>query len=231
MSTKLKEFPKIPESMAASPEVEWYSDVEEPEYVQAGTLLLPRFFRLHIAHTDSPTWAATLFFKVSESGDIAFRRFTAGGVEVHEALNLISKVHPIEDWSRIAVAGLVLDELHESVGLPVDAARKDARARIELAGAASIPLEDTGDPLDIDRDRTAEIVRESQRMSVKRVRVTDDHLRAVVVVYKVAAESGLGPTLAVADHFDTSHSTAARWVGMARKRGLLPPTEPGKGKA
>ncbi|MDQ0792048.1 hypothetical protein [Streptomyces sp. B1I3] len=55
----------------------------------------------------------------------------------------------------------------------------------------------------------------------KRYRITDEHLRDVVAVYGGAREKGEPPTRAVAAHFDVAHSTAAKWLGHARKRALL----------
>lgn len=57
----------------------------------------------------------------------------------------------------------------------------------------------------------------------RRYRITDAHLVDVANVYAKAHENGQPPTRAVADHFDTSHSTAANWIGLARKASLLPP--------
>jgi hypothetical protein len=54
-----------------------------------------------------------------------------------------------------------------------------------------------------------------------RARVTDTTLKDVARVYRRAWESGEAPTRAVEKHFYKSHSTAARWVGMARERGFL----------
>jgi hypothetical protein len=52
---------------------------------------------------------------------------------------------------------------------------------------------------------------------------SDEHLRKVAAVYMKASEK---PTRAVQDAFGpVSHSTAARWVGQARRRGFLPPAE------
>jgi transcriptional regulator with XRE-family HTH domain len=62
----------------------------------------------------------------------------------------------------------------------------------------------------------------------RRNAVTDDHLRSVAGIYRCAVESGEAPTWAVAAAFDGSHSTAARWVGMARARGFLGGTTPGR---
>ncbi|GHF25330.1 hypothetical protein ACWD4B_09905 [Streptomyces sp. NPDC002536] len=51
--------------------------------------------------------------------------------------------------------------------------------------------------------------------------LTPEHLATVAEVYRTAHEQGQPPTKTVADHFDISHSTAAKWVGAARKQGLL----------
>ena len=55
----------------------------------------------------------------------------------------------------------------------------------------------------------------------RRNRVTDSLLVEVAEVYRKAWQAGDGPTRAVAEHFHTSHSSAARWVGLARKAGHL----------
>ncbi|MGA8725375.1 MAG: hypothetical protein WB565_10035 [Acidimicrobiales bacterium] len=52
-------------------------------------------------------------------------------------------------------------------------------------------------------------------------KINEAHLREVADVY-LHDERG-APTLAVKEHFDTSHRTATRWVDLARKRGFLPP--------
>lgn len=57
--------------------------------------------------------------------------------------------------------------------------------------------------------------------SGRRNRLTDAHLRAVAEVYLTADKCGLPPTRTVADRFTVPHSTAAKWVGHARKRGIL----------
>ncbi|MFI1183242.1 hypothetical protein ACH4UT_27360 [Streptomyces sp. NPDC020799] len=57
--------------------------------------------------------------------------------------------------------------------------------------------------------------------------LTPEHLATVAEVYRTAHEQGQPPTKAVADHFDISHSTAAKWVGAARKQGALGPVRKG----
>jgi hypothetical protein len=57
----------------------------------------------------------------------------------------------------------------------------------------------------------------------QRRRMTRRHLRQVSEVYRAALAEGEAPTIAVREHFRVSHSTAARWVGEARRAGELGP--------
>ncbi|MET9876540.1 hypothetical protein ABZZ36_18225 [Actinacidiphila glaucinigra] len=59
----------------------------------------------------------------------------------------------------------------------------------------------------------------------RRRKITHDHLREVATVYSEALENDDPPTRAVQQHFRVSHSTAAKWVGQARKGGMLPPAK------
>lgn len=68
-----------------------------------------------------------------------------------------------------------------------------------------------------------ELTEPQQARAGKRYRITDTHLSEVADVYTKARENGDGPTRAVADHFDVAHSTAAKWVGLARTAKLLRP--------
>jgi hypothetical protein len=67
-----------------------------------------------------------------------------------------------------------------------------------------------------------ELVEPKTHGTGKRYRITDALLADVADVYTKARENGRGPTRAVADRFDVAHSTAAKWVGRARKEHLLP---------
>lgn len=62
----------------------------------------------------------------------------------------------------------------------------------------------------------------------RRHRLTPQHLGAVAAVYRAARKEGLGPTTAVSHHFEVPHSTAAKWVALARKQGHLPATVKGR---
>lgn len=58
--------------------------------------------------------------------------------------------------------------------------------------------------------------------------VTPEFLEEVAVVYRRSLSAGEPPTVAVEKRWGSSHSTAARWVGMARKAGKLGEGSPGK---
>ncbi|MEU1497032.1 hypothetical protein [Streptomyces sp. NPDC005732] len=59
----------------------------------------------------------------------------------------------------------------------------------------------------------------------KRRRITVDHLSEVARIYREAQWRDDPPTRAVQEYFGVSHSTAAKWVGAARKNDLLPPVD------
>jgi hypothetical protein len=58
--------------------------------------------------------------------------------------------------------------------------------------------------------------------------LSDEFYAAVADRYRDAAARGLSPRSAIATAADVSTDVAGRWVREARKRGLLPATNPGK---
>ena len=92
------------------------------------------------------------------------------------------------------------------------------------------------------RRRIAEATAEGQGLAASAFRagitqprrrrlVTPQHLTEVAEIYREAYELGLPPTKTLAERFQISHSTAARWVGRARATGALGPaagTKPGE---
>jgi hypothetical protein len=59
-------------------------------------------------------------------------------------------------------------------------------------------------------------------------RLDDDFYADVAIAYMAAVEAGLNPRKTLAADSGTPADTVARWIGQARKRGHLPPGEPGK---
>jgi hypothetical protein len=102
--------------------------------------------------------------------------------------------------------------------------RLDECTRVAVT-AAAMRVEHRGDEIVFtpgDRDLTERVEQASRPGS-------DDHLREVARVYNQASEK---PTQAVERALGpVAHSTAARWVVEARRRGFLPPTTRGRRSA
>jgi hypothetical protein len=61
-----------------------------------------------------------------------------------------------------------------------------------------------------------------------RRRLPDSFYERVAETYRAAIARGLKPRRAIAEAADVSLDVSGRWIREARKRGLLPPTSPGK---
>ena len=59
-------------------------------------------------------------------------------------------------------------------------------------------------------------------------RLGDDFYRQVAEAYTDAIAFGLNPRKTLATDSDTPADTVARWIRQSRRRGFLPPAEPGK---
>jgi hypothetical protein len=57
-----------------------------------------------------------------------------------------------------------------------------------------------------------------------------EHYAQVAEVYITSWKAGGNPTAEVARHFETTNSSAAKWVARARTMGLLPPTTKGRAR-
>lgn len=236
VSIELPELPKIPGHLEALAGAGWDTE-EHDERVRVGSLLIPPLFTLSILRRDTPsTWAVILGFHVNERAEIALEQVSSIGEEVPAALEEITEHLTIEQWRAIAVIQLVVQDIKDQLGAnAADWFRApDAIERTEVHDwlrerigiGATIGAR-------VNRAEVSEVLEGVRTLPdpQRRVRVTGEHLEKVAEVYRVADAEGRPPTQAVSVYFDTSHSTAARWVGMARKRGLLPPTKPGKGRA
>jgi hypothetical protein len=61
-------------------------------------------------------------------------------------------------------------------------------------------------------------------------KLDDDFYREVAFAYRDAVRRGLQPGKTIAADTKAPASTVNRWIGGARERGFLPPTEPGRVK-
>ncbi|MEU1219183.1 hypothetical protein [Streptomyces microflavus] len=150
--------------------------------------------------------AIVVSFRASASEGITLTRIAGLGAHWERHLGQVVAAFPPSEWAQHA-EGVMVEFLRLS-GRREEAAEsisKLPRWRLEIAER---PYVDTG----IQRRR----------------RITPEHLREVAKIYEAAQENGTPPTRAVQTHFAVSHSTAAKWVGAARKDGLLPPAETGE---
>lgn len=110
------------------------------------------------------------------------------------------------DWGGSLLIGLPGEEpVSVMDDSPLAEALAATRARFDTQGPASI-VTTPSTPV---------------RGKPRRNSVTKQHLHEVATVYREAVEAGKPPTKEVAERFAASHSTAARWVGMARTEGYL----------
>jgi hypothetical protein len=119
---------------------------------------------------------------------------------LHQALLNASRAL---EWNHQLAAAGKLDERGKIVGPPL----------------SSRELTQLRDGLTDVEAQIREVARPIQRRSVTR-----KLLEEVTTVYRQALEDGKPPTKSVAEHFQSTHASAARWVREARKTGLMGPS-------
>lgn len=220
----------------------WFAldDIEElPDLAQVGTVLLPEFFHLAVGTegmwaTDWPTeddFALFLNFQVLD-GRLLLSEVRAAGPDLPVAYDRFRKVVPTKLWKPLAVSLMVgyLARFMEEGRRP-DEEMLPAHGPRAVASYESRPsaamrwieqLEShASEAYAVARDRPPRTLKDPIKR--KRNRITVDFLKDVARVYSSADKIGLPPTREVANHFKAPHSTAAKWVSTARKRGILPP--------
>ena len=177
--------------------------------VRIGDLWIPAAFEyvvssIHAEHT----FLVALMYAI-EDGEIHLRMAYSPTHELNEALAILRKLSPITRWKREALMYL--------------AAEKDGAALELIERVLNRPATYS----EMSRDERGDVIGEAIRTAARtplrrrRDRITDDLLREVAQVYRAANDAGEAPTMAVAQHFYKSHSSAARWVGLAREAGHL----------
>jgi hypothetical protein len=212
-------LPRIPEGFTvfALPGWAMRNDPADTELVPAGGLLLPRSF--YVAVTTPENVSLVLQFAVND-GEVRLPQVWSQPEDVPQALDILRKVEPVEFWRRYAITKMVTRALAQQL---TDEAPDDAES-VVLGG------DGLGPDVHVFLPALADIARHVQAVpaGTRRNRITSKHLAEVAEVYRRADADGRPPTRAVADHFQTSHSTAARWVGLARERKLLAPAKRGQ---
>jgi hypothetical protein len=187
------------------------------ERVRLGNVEIPAEFDAHLEHPGWPTAAVLTVTVDPDRGPIAsglqVRRRQGQSTDVPSYRELdkilsstIEIARLLRDTTADAVASVVMDqldaELHPLAELTDDERLKRARTVGEQARLAA--------------DRAWEHTRPARRRVISR-----QHLVAVATAYREAIDGGLPPTRHVADRFHTSHSTASKWVRMARDAQVL----------
>jgi hypothetical protein len=187
---------------------------EAAKPTKLGELWVPALFELWVIEYDpkhpppgeDPQLVVILRYEVVDER-MELRGLISDPLEVPEALDYLRKRRPLNEWKRYAL--------------------------ITLAGGQADAALDTSD---FPKGERGKIVGEAMRragevsMAQRRNRITPEHLEKVAGVYREAWRAGEHPTIAVEKHFGVSHSTAARWVGQARRAGhLRPPAEGSRG--
>ncbi|NEN07610.1 hypothetical protein G3T36_17270 [Diaminobutyricibacter tongyongensis] len=198
-----------PEGYLVHVGVGWFltpAKVERVKNVQVGRSTVPGIFYVFVRRDDesqdaSPI-AIALNFIVHE-GEPFLMNVVSVGLEVDEALKLVKSLRPLSWWKSKAILQLVFQRTDDDDDL--DEQEKMRRHYEALLAVKDLPA------------------------TRRRDRVTDALLKEVAEVYRQAWADGENPTQEVAKHFFKSHSTAARWVGMSRKKGYLGPADGPKG--
>lgn len=118
------------------------------------------------------------------------------------------------------------------VSLPTTALLRDVPlAKIETAANADPEIREW-----IEKGSSPETIERAHREASTRPRLErpeshqlDDGFFALVgAAYTAAAAAGLAPAKTLADESETPQGTVNRWIAEARRRGHLPPGEPGR---
>jgi hypothetical protein len=182
-----------------------------PPRVNVGNVTVPATFYLQVAPDPKVAGEGTtiLLGYLAQDEEVRLTDVLATGIEVPQALDILRKERPMEWWKRYVFMHMVFDVTREAVGEPPDDAAGDdawfTAMGATLLDAFNVPI------------------------TQRRKRLTDSHLAKVAEAYRVAWQAGTPPTKAVAQDFTVSHSTAARWVGAARKAGHLGPADSSRG--
>ncbi len=148
-------------------------------------------------------------------------------------LRIYVRVAADKQTSSLRIVELRVHEPSQELlrGLPLG--RIEIAANTQLVQAYLHRSLDVEEPVNVaDYFRLARRKRhETPRFVLKRPqtrRLPDAFYKDVARAYRDATERGLNPRKTLAIDAGTPADTVARWIGESRRRGLLPPAEPGK---
>jgi hypothetical protein len=182
-------------------------------FERIGYTLIPTRFLLAVRTPATGDGAVILDF-AAKNGAASIAAIRGAGVDLTEHLVPVVTAKTSAEWSKYAQWRIVhfLVDTDPTHGDPdsIAAIEKEVRPLLDaLQGSHGTQTRSRNNSFGLRR------------------RITNDHLNQVAAVYQQAADRGEGPTRAVANHFGVAHSTAAKWAGHARTRGLLAPTMKG----
>jgi hypothetical protein len=206
----------------------WPSGPDDLTVVPAGEFFeLPRTFSL-VARAPDDEFTVALHFAVEGVGQIRLAQALAiGDIGLLPALDRLRETRPLEVWMRQALVILINAQLQGATWAEAVETGKDLLAEAESGGNPGPWLDHATAIIRRNGPGLVAAVQEANGAQLRKTRrhnkITDEHLAEVARVYKAADSKGDPPRIAVAEHFKTSPTSAARWVGMARKKGFLPP--------
>lgn len=188
--------------------------VRVPPMERVRNIEVPAAFQMTI-RSETGSWQVVLFFATID-GEITMPSALAIDIDVDQALDRVLAARPIGWWKTRCLFLLTFEAVNSEL---VEKTGKDFVAMTD----EEIYAEDVRYLW----DRLSQVG--DVPTTRRRDRITDALLREVAEVYRNAWAEGENPTSAVAAHFFKSHSTAARWVGLARKAGYLGPSDGSRG--
>jgi DNA-binding XRE family transcriptional regulator len=210
-------MPKVPDGWKLTVVPGWPTNQQwKSELERAGNVLLPQAFTAIVSAEDHSD--VVFLCMVVDAGEVKMSAVMSSFSDVPAGLDRVRRAAPMHEWKRLAIAGMAR---WLAVVDPDDLARDFAQMATtggnewwvsatrawqnQLAGTADTNMEHAV----------------SMPIRRKRNRLTREHLERVAEVYRDAHAKGEAPTRAVQKHFGTTHSTAAKWVSLARKEGIL----------
>lgn len=224
--------------------------------VDAGGTVVPSHFRMAIQPPEPTGAMINLYCEIVE-GVVTVPMILAMGVDATSAGDVLRKEAPIGAWAAHAVSFLsvrmLLEQLKRQADIPMlakllgktpEETREDLKASPggPFAYSSGFSEEELNKLYSDPRWESAAATLRNDyagwgvvptpsvlpvRPTRRRNAMTKQHLREVAKVYRRALKDEGTPTKAVAEHFNVSHSTAARWVGTARTEGVLGPAKRG----
>lgn len=192
------------------------------ELVRYNDVDLPTWFDVHLSHPDWPTEAVLSVAVSEDTGPVATGLRAAGRSSSATYRDVQESISATAEVGRVLgrAAALMANTLNQ---IRVARAFGDEGMQLTPERLSEV-LQKVGD---LTMSYTQPRVQPQRRR-----RITRELLREVANVYRKAHSEGEPPTAAVAQHFTIAYSTAARWVGEARKAGELgPATGPTPGEA